>query len=367
MYGANFLAYSTYSRSQMNGSMFGMNPFSNRNFAFNNLFMNTNSIMYSNMRNNYLMKYSMPMNMFGMNAFSGFNYSSLPSFSYGMSGNIPGMYSSVFNSFPMNFSTGNFFANPSLVDYSNVLNNMSYMPQSYPIIQTPSPQISNQMSYSNMLTEFNNNYGFSTEYTQSSSKPKDTSTSVKSDNNVQPKVKSEQVKLDATPQIKVNKTKTPEISVKTTKVKTTDTANTNKLENLYNKALSTNLAKVAVQTAKKLASKNWCAKGVNDSLEAAGIVKKNETRMPSACQLTKTFDKCKSLERVDVPKSELKNLPAGCVVVWQGRGTKDGSFGQHGHVMITLGNGKEASDNIRDMKIYDTEYTVYVPVKTSKA
>ncbi|MBQ9688778.1 hypothetical protein IJV79_03990 [bacterium] len=134
------------------------------------------------------------------------------------------------------------------------------------------------------------------------------------------------------------------------------------LESVYNKELSTELAKTAEKTAKRLNSFNWCAKGVNDTLEAAGFVEKNSTRVPSAYMLDSKYGNCSSLKEVKVSRSELKNLPAGCIIVWQGKNTKDGSFGQHGHVCVTLGNGKEASDHVSEFKIRSTDFKVYVPV-----
>ena len=36
---------------------------------------------------------------------------------------------------------------------------------------------------------------------------------------------------------------------------------------------------------------------------------------------------------------------------------------EYGHIYVTLGNGKEASDCIRNMKYRTNEYSVFVPVK----
>ena len=156
--------------------------------------------------------------------------------------------------------------------------------------------------------------------------------------------------------------KAPENVVKASYVAQETLTKKNEIDNIYNKELSEKLAATAEKTAKRMNTRDWCAKGVNDALEAAGLVEKNTTRAPSAYQLVAKYDKCPNLKKVNVSKEDLKKLPAGCIIVWKNTGVKDGSFGEHGHVLVTLGNGKEASDHIQEMKIHKTDYAVYVPV-----
>lgn len=136
-----------------------------------------------------------------------------------------------------------------------------------------------------------------------------------------------------------------------------------KLSDVYNKELSEKLAKQSKkEAAGKIKSTGWCAKCVNDALEKAGLVKKNSTRRASAYMLERVFDNNKSFQRVKVSRDELKNLPAGCVVVWQNGSGFGNAFAKHGHIFITQGNGKATSDYLQDMKDYGTDFAVYVPV-----
>ncbi|MBR1753933.1 hypothetical protein IJ732_03775 [bacterium] len=136
------------------------------------------------------------------------------------------------------------------------------------------------------------------------------------------------------------------------------------LSSVYNQELSEKLAKQSLkESAGRTKSTGWCAKAVNDALEKAGLADKNSTRCASAYMLERVFDNNSSFKRVNVSRDELKNLPAGCIVVWQngyGFGT---DFAKHGHVVITQGNGKATSDYVQNMKDYGTEFAVFVPVK----
>ena len=127
--------------------------------------------------------------------------------------------------------------------------------------------------------------------------------------------------------------------------------------------------KLAAQSVKETAgrkqSTGWCAKNVNNALEKSGIVEKNSTRTASAYQLANVYANCGAFTEVKVSKNELKNLPAGCVIVWQpGKGFGN-AFAKHGHVVITQGNNKATSDYSQEIKDYGTSFRVFVPKKAA--
>lgn len=132
----------------------------------------------------------------------------------------------------------------------------------------------------------------------------------------------------------------------------------------YDKNAAEKLAQVsALGTNGRTSSIGWCAKYVNNALENAKIVKKNSTRTASAYQLAKVYAKNDALVEIKVSRDELKNLPAGCIVVWQRGNGFGNAFAKHGHVYITQGNGKATSDYTQNIKDYGTEFTVFVPKK----
>ena len=71
---------------------------------------------------------------------------------------------------------------------------------------------------------------------------------------------------------------------------------------------------------------------------------------------------------VEVERSELANLPAGAVVVWDNNANGGGSNvsdagRKYGHISIALGDGRESSDHIQDQQVNrDAKYTVFYPI-----
>jgi len=160
-----------------------------------------------------------------------------------------------------------------------------------------------------------------------------------------------------------SKFKDYDIELKSDKNQKTSSISCFENKSIYNKEKSNHLAIIADFVAKSTRTSGYCARGVNDALEKAGIVKKDSTRRASAYQLKEAFDNTPSLKRVSVKREDLKKLPKGCIIVWQrGDGSANSPSSEHGHVCITLGNGKEASDDVRNLKVFDTEFDVYVPV-----
>ncbi|MCA9777398.1 MAG: hypothetical protein KC800_11795, partial [Candidatus Eremiobacteraeota bacterium] len=63
------------------------------------------------------------------------------------------------------------------------------------------------------------------------------------------------------------------------------------------------------------------------------------------------------VKEVNVSPQDFKKLPAGAIVVWD-----KGAGHEHGHISVALGNGKEASDVIRDqITNYGTKPRVFIP------
>ena len=64
-------------------------------------------------------------------------------------------------------------------------------------------------------------------------------------------------------------------------------------------------------------------------------------------------------EVTGLTEEDLVNLPAGCVVVWD-----QGNGHPHGHILVSLGDGREASDVIRPMtQGYGTTFRVFQPAR----
>lgn len=141
------------------------------------------------------------------------------------------------------------------------------------------------------------------------------------------------------------------------------------LKNVYNPEISNKLAKIASETASKKNTIGLCYGGVKDSLLKAGLTKTRlgEDHAYLAKGILKNY---KNFKEIDVAKEDLKKLPAGCVIVWQPYWGKDKEnkdiFHKDGHIAITLGNGREASDHEQGLLI-GKRYSVFVPVGIDKA
>lgn len=138
------------------------------------------------------------------------------------------------------------------------------------------------------------------------------------------------------------------------------------LQKVYNPQLSKKLASIAHQNADRTSTLGWCAKGVMDSLQISGLDKKGETRVAAAWMAVDTLSNSKNFQRVNIEsRKDLQNLPAGCIVVWN-----KGEGHPYGHITVTLGNNKAASDHIEDfdrtVKTHPQEFAVFIPVDNKK-
>ena len=120
-----------------------------------------------------------------------------------------------------------------------------------------------------------------------------------------------------------------------------------------------NAAKKLAQNATSHAgarSQKRCAEFVSDAIEASGI---SITR-GHAYQMENNLRNNPNFKEVKVSQNELASLPAGCILVYP-RGSA-GYSSQYGHIEITLGDGKAASDFVNTNPKYSSDMKVFVPV-----
>jgi hypothetical protein len=100
-----------------------------------------------------------------------------------------------------------------------------------------------------------------------------------------------------------------------------------------------------------------CARGVNDVLQSLGI---NISRGDAYQQADKLANNSNFKQIKGVKASDLKNLPAGAIVVWNKT-----SKSPYGHISIATGDGYEISDHKQKQITSlrgDENCTVFIPV-----
>ncbi len=113
----------------------------------------------------------------------------------------------------------------------------------------------------------------------------------------------------------------------------------------------TSLAKDAEKNAN--GPGGYCFKWVAQALRRHGVSTSGASAYMAADQLAKN----PKFKEVQVQPADLKKLPAGAVVVWN-----KGQGHEHGHISIALGDGREASDKIRNqITNYGTSARVFLP------
>ena len=86
--------------------------------------------------------------------------------------------------------------------------------------------------------------------------------------------------------------------------------------------------------------------------------------MPSAHMMDSELRKNNNFREIKVnSKEELRNLPAGCIVVYEAGAA--GYNAKHGHIEVTLGNGTAASDGITRNMRYSNQMSVFIPVENA--
>lgn len=109
----------------------------------------------------------------------------------------------------------------------------------------------------------------------------------------------------------------------------------------------------AEKTARRINTPGLCLKGVNDTMEAMGMPVQREA---SAYMALDNFQNNKRFQEIKVSKDQLKSLPAGAVVIWD-----KGPGLPHGHISVSLGDGREASSTVRNQLNLKTNFHVFVP------
>ena len=118
---------------------------------------------------------------------------------------------------------------------------------------------------------------------------------------------------------------------------------------------ATRLAQAAEATGIRLNSRGWCAKGVADSLANAGFG--GIPRQPSAYMYADVLARDPRFKEVQLTDEQIRKLPPGAVVV----SDKFNSPGNpHGHIAVTLGNGRESSDHLGNLYLAGTQ-RVFIP------
>lgn len=136
------------------------------------------------------------------------------------------------------------------------------------------------------------------------------------------------------------------------------------LKSKYNAQDGANLASIAAKRADGTVGS--CLKYVRKDLEEYGF--SSGSLGDAACKSADSLSANKHFAQVNVTKSDLSNLPAGCIIIFdRGNNTKRLS-GSYGHIMITDGNGNGFSDHkevlSETVNNYSNSYVVLVPKKT---
>lgn len=118
-----------------------------------------------------------------------------------------------------------------------------------------------------------------------------------------------------------------------------------KLEGLYDPKAGESLAQTAHELHQNGTFNNYCALGVRQSLEAEGILEKDEIR-GHASDLIEKYGASGKFDVVKVTPEETKDLPPGTILaIKKEEGNNDGSIGQYGHIAI-IGYKHDENGNI---------------------
>ena len=115
------------------------------------------------------------------------------------------------------------------------------------------------------------------------------------------------------------------------------------------------LANVARGVASRMNSRGWCARGVFNSLQAAGLT---IPRSASAYMAARTLAHDKRFREVRLTDAQIRKLPPGAIIV---SGPYNSPGNPHGHIAVTLGQGREASDHLGSVSTNGTQ-RVFIPI-----
>lgn len=132
------------------------------------------------------------------------------------------------------------------------------------------------------------------------------------------------------------------------------------LRSVYNPELGNAFANIANRNARSTGTIGWCLRGVRRALEKAEL-HLGGSMGASAYQSLNSLSNNRNFKQVQVSRNELKSLPAGCIIIWDRN-----SRNRHGHIAVTLGNGKEASDHVQNLiTTINAGFTVFAPTGTN--
>ena len=124
----------------------------------------------------------------------------------------------------------------------------------------------------------------------------------------------------------------------------------------YNSSVGIKLANAALkQSNGRTKGTGYCSRGVRTAMQEVGVC----TTYPGhAADFIPILDKNPHFKKLDNTNIDVKDLPAGCILVY-GRGVS-GYSSESGHVEITTGDGRAASDFVHN--VYKKPTAIYVPV-----
>ncbi len=121
-------------------------------------------------------------------------------------------------------------------------------------------------------------------------------------------------------------------------------------------ANASRLASVARQTGQRMNSQGWCAKGVADSLAAAGF-----GGIPAPA--VRVHVRRRAGPRSALQGSQPHRRPDPPAPAGRGRRQRryNSPTNPHGHITVTLGGGMESSDHVQSLLLIGTQ-RVFIPV-----
>ena len=122
----------------------------------------------------------------------------------------------------------------------------------------------------------------------------------------------------------------------------------------YNKEAGQKLADIALKNAGDF--HNHCAGHVEDDIEEAGLGRRSDA---DAYQMLDTMNNNPNFKPLETTNIDVSKLPAGCVPVYD-KGVS-GYSNDYGHIEITLGDGRAASDGITN-NIRQNPTAIFAPV-----
>jgi len=104
-----------------------------------------------------------------------------------------------------------------------------------------------------------------------------------------------------------------------------------------------------------------CSRYVSNALASSGL---GHERAAAAHMMDTKLEGNSNFKEVKITSQEqLRNLPAGCIVVYEAGAARYSS--KYGHIEVTLGDGTAASDGITKNMRYSDNMSVFIPVENA--